>query len=140
MYEFIQNFHSGWAYLVVLSSFILLVSVIYYFVSKKQLSAGFKKVAFYTVLTYHIQFLAGIVLYIVSPNIKAAWESGALMKDAFYRLIGMEHPIMMFTAVILITIANAKIKRTQQISVSILLFTVLAILCLIRIPWEIWMS
>ncbi len=140
MYNFLKHFHSGWAYLVVMFTIIILLATLYHFITKKPLHRNIRKVFFYTTLSYHIQFLVGIVLYIVSPIIHNAWESGELMKNADYRLLGIEHPLMMFAAVILITIANAKVKRVSYVTPGILALVTLAALCLFRIPWSQWMA
>lgn len=139
IYPFLLQFHSGWAYLVVLLSIIMLLAAAYHLITKKPLHRNIRKVFFYTVLSFHIQFLIGLILYIVSPKIKAFWEGGNAMSDAAQRLLVIEHPLMMFTAVILITIANAKLKRNQFVTVSSFIFILLAALCFYMIPWSQWM-
>lgn len=139
LYNFLLQFHSGWAYLVLLLSFIMLVASIYHFATKKPLHRNIRKVFFYTVLSFHIQFLVGLALYVVSPKVKAYWEAGTAMSDSAQRLITLEHPLMMFTSVILITIANAKLKRSQHVALSSLIFILLACVCFYMIPWSQWM-
>lgn len=140
VYNFLLQFHSGWAYLVVLLSIIMLLAALYHFVTKKPLHRNLRKVFFYTVLSFHIQFLIGLVLYVLSPKIKAYWEAGTAMSEASHRLLTLEHPLMMFTAVILITIANAKLKKSQIVSVSSLIFIILACVCFYMIPWRQWLG
>ena len=139
IYPFIKTFHCMWAYVVVLSSLLLFAMVLYHFFTKKPVTNGLKKVSFYTVISFHLQFLAGIVLYISSPIVKYAWENGTAMVTGT-RLYTVEHPFMMFTAVILVTIANAKLKRSPIIKVSTLIFLVLALLCFYMIPWPVWLQ
>ena len=62
------------------------------------------------------------------------------MKDGTMRLFTVEHPFMMFTAVILITIANVKLKKSPIIKVSTLIFLILALLCFYMIPWTAWLQ
>ncbi|MXV37144.1 hypothetical protein GO491_00420 [Flavobacteriaceae bacterium Ap0902] len=140
MYEFLVNFHSGWAYLVMLLTVVLMVAMLYHYFTKTPLHHTIRKVAFYTVLSFHIQFLIGVVLYIVSPRIQGFWQAGTAMNVKENRLLALEHPLMMFTAVILVTIANAKIKKNQYVTNSILIFLVIALLCFYMIPWTQWLA
>lgn len=140
IHNFLLHFHSGWAYLVMVFIILLFLVILYHFITKKALHRNIRKVSFYTVLSFHIQFLAGLVLYVTSPKIKAFWSNGLDMANPIERLLTIEHPLMMFTAVILITIANAKIKRSQFVNVSILIFIILAMLCFYMIPWTQWMA
>ncbi|MDO5656133.1 MAG: hypothetical protein Q4G27_08345 [Flavobacteriaceae bacterium] len=140
LYNFLYQFHSGWAYLVLLLSIIMLLAALYHLVSKKPLHRNIRKVFFYTVLSFHIQFLIGIILYILSPKISSYWKAGTAMSDSSHRLLALEHPLMMFTAVILMTIANAKLKKSQFVGVSPIIFIVLACICFYMIPWSQWMA
>ena len=140
VYNFLLQFHSGWAYLVLILTIIMLLAAVYHFVTKKPLHRNIRKVFFYTVLSFHIQFLVGLIMYIMSPKIQAIWESGEAMSNKASRLLAVEHPAMMFTAVILITIANAKLKKSETVAVSPLIFLILALVCFYMIPWTQWMA
>lgn len=142
MDQFLPNFHSGWAYLVLFFGLALLIYTLVQFIQKKEITASYKKVAFYTTLTFHIQFLVGIVLYFTSPWGMAAIQNqgmGQIMKDDMGRKLAVEHPLMMFAAVLFITIANAKIKRASHSKLPHLLFVMIAMACVFAlIPWERW--
>ncbi|MDO5510321.1 MAG: hypothetical protein Q4F57_06470 [Weeksellaceae bacterium] len=139
MQSFLLHLHSGWAYVVVLLTLVLLVMVLMSFFSKKPVTAGLRKISFYTTLAFHIQFLVGIGLYLVSPIVQNSWQAGTAMQTG-PRLYTLEHPLMMFTAVILITIANAQIKRATVLRPATLIFLVLALLCFYMIPWTAWLN
>ena len=101
MYEFIQQAHSGWAYLVIV---FLLIAVINAFIglsSKKEFTDKDRKLALFALIFTHIQFLFGLVLYFVSPLGKAVLGQ---MKDPALRLTSLEHPLINIIAIILITI------------------------------------
>ena len=139
MYPFIQKFHSGWAYLVLL---LLLVAVINSFVglsSNKEFSAKDKKVALFGLITTHIQLLVGLVLYFISPLGKAALGN---MSDSAVRLTAVEHPLVNIIAVVLITIGWSKHKKATTSKGkfrSIAIFYGLGlVLILSRIPWNLW--
>ncbi|MCK0199912.1 hypothetical protein [Ornithobacterium rhinotracheale] len=139
LYPILKTFHSYWAFVVVLGSLSLLITSILFFLNKKPISLGLKKISLYTLISFHIQFLVGIILYMVSPIVQGAWESGVAMQSP-NRLYTVEHPFMMFTAVILITIANAKLKKSPVIKGSTLAFIALACICFYMIPWTAWLG
>lgn len=139
LYIALKHFHSYWAFIVVLLSLILLAATLYYFFTKKPIHIGLRKVSFYTVLSFHIQFVFGLALYVFSPVVQSSWADGIAMQTG-PRLLALEHPVMMFTAVILMTIANAKLKKNSYITGSILAFVLLATLCFYMIPWTQWMA
>jgi hypothetical protein len=61
-------------------------------------------------------------------------EGTELMKDAFYRFYWVEHPLMMFIAIVLITIARGKAKVLNYKATGWLLFIAL-LLILAAVPW-----
>ena len=66
MYNFIQKFHSGWAYLTLLLLVIVVVNSILGFTSKKEFTARDRKIALFGLIAAHIQLLVGLILYFVS--------------------------------------------------------------------------
>lgn len=138
LYQILQHFHSGWAYLTVLMGLLFVVLVSYFAFSDRERTVGITKLGFFTTLTFHIQLLVGIVLYFVSPYAK--WTEHT-MSDATNRFYAMEHPLMMFAAVVLITVANAKLKKGEKVSKSSAIFGILAFVVLLsRIPWDAWLA
>jgi hypothetical protein len=137
-YEILQNFHSGWAYLTLLMGVLFVLMVGYFAFSKKARTAGITKLSFFATLTFHIQLLVGVVLYFVSPYAQFTENT---MKDATNRLYAIEHPLMMFAAVVLITVANAKLKKTDSVPMSSFILGLIAlVLVLSRIPWSAWLG
>ena len=139
MYDFIQKFHSGWAYLALL---ILLVAVINSWLgttSKKEFTPKDRKIAMFGLIATHIQLLVGLILWFVSPLGKAAFGN---MSDAATRLTSLEHPLINIIAIVLITIGLSKHKKAGTSEAkykSIALFYSLGLaLILIRIPWHLW--
>lgn len=93
-----------------------------------------------TVTVAHLQLVVGLSLYFISP-IVAYFFTGfpEIIHQREIRFFGMEHSIMMLTAMILITIGSAKAKRkltdkekfkTLAIWLSIALFIIFT-----SIPW-----
>jgi hypothetical protein len=139
MYNFIQKFHSGWAYLALL---LLVFAVVNSFIgmsSKKEFTAKDRKIALFALIGTHIQLLVGLILYFVSPLGSAVFGQ---MKDAALRLTSLEHPLTNIIAITLITIGWSKHKKATTSEAkfkSIAIFFGLGlVLILIRIPWSLW--
>jgi hypothetical protein len=139
MYNFIQKFHSGWAYLALL---LLVFAVVNSFIgmsSKKEFTAKDRKIALFALIGTHIQLLVGLILYFISPLGSAVFGQ---MKDAALRLTSLEHPLTNIIAIALITIGWTKHKKATTGEAkfkSIAIFFGLGlVLILIRIPWSLW--
>ena len=108
MYEFIQKFHSGWAYLAVL---VLVGAVINSFVglfSKKEFIAKDRKISLFGLVAIHTQLLIGLVLYFVSGR---GFDSLGQMSNSELRLTSLEHPLIKLIGITLITIGWMKHKK-----------------------------
>ena len=67
MYNFVQKFHSGWAYLALLLLVFAVVNSLIGKSSKKEFTAKDRKIALFGLIATHIQLLVGLILYFVSP-------------------------------------------------------------------------
>lgn len=139
MNDFIQKFHSGWAYLALL---LLVVAVVNSFIgmsSQKEFTAKDRKIALFGLIATHIQLLVGLILYFVSPLGSAVFGQ---MKDAALRLTSLEHPLTNIIAIVLITIGWSKHKKastsTGKFRSIAVFFGLGLLLILIRIPWKLW--
>ena len=139
MYTFIQKFHSGWAYLVLI---LVLLAVINSFLGKsanKEFTAKDRKIALFALIFVHVQLLIGMLLYFVSPKGSAVLGQ---MQDANLRLTSLEHPLVNIIAIVLITIGWSKHKKatTSQAKFnSIAVFYGIGLLLVLsRIPWSLW--
>jgi NADH:ubiquinone oxidoreductase subunit 2 (subunit N) len=139
MYEFIQKFHSGWAYLALLLLLFAVFNSVLGMSSKRQFLAKDKKIALFGLIATHIQLLVGLILYFVSPLGSASFGQ---MKDAALRLTSLEHPLTNIIAIVLITIGWSKHKKTENSESKFKSLTVFyglgLFLILIRIPWKLW--
>lgn len=139
MYTGIKHFHSGLAYLLLAA---LVVAVIYAIVSrKKPFTAGSRKIALMGLICTHLQFVLGIVLYLLSP-LGASNFSGEAMKVKDSRLYIIEHPLMMLIAIALVTIGYSRVKRaasdSKKYSSIIVFYGIGLLLMLSVIPWKVW--
>ena len=144
MYNFIQKFHSGWAYLALLILVIAVVNSLIGMSSKKEFTLKDRKIALFALIAIHIQFLVGIILYFVSPNalqmIKAVGMGGLTTES---RLLALEHPLINIIAITLITIGWSKHKKLLTSESKFKTFSIFyglgLVLILSRIPWKIWL-
>lgn len=139
MYEFIQKFHSGWAYLAVLVLIIAVVNSLIGFVSKKEYMAKDRKIALIGLATIHTQLLIGLVIYFISPK---GFSSLGQMSDKALRLTSLEHPLINLIGITLITIGWVKHKKLTTSESKFKIFSIYyglgLVLILSRIPWELW--
>lgn len=144
MYTGLKHLHSSMPYFFLP----LLVVALVVFAMKWQAGKPFgksdKRLALFTMILAHLQFLVGLTLYFVSPTVKAALESGELMSNSEYRFYGVEHISTMIIAIVLITIGYSRAKRLERpagkFKALTLFFLIGLLLVLARIPWQSWPS
>lgn len=140
MYEFIQKFHSGWAYVALILLVFAVLNSVLGLTSSKEFTAKDRKIALFGLIAIHIQLLVGLVLYFVSP----LGMSGFNMKDAALRLTSMEHPLINVIAIALITIGWSKHKKLTENSAKFKKIAVMyglgLVLILLRLPWSSWLA
>ncbi|RCH54481.1 cytochrome B [Mucilaginibacter hurinus] len=110
LYTFFKQFHSGFRYIVLILVVLALVTAIAGWLGKKNYSEGNRKLNMFAMISAHIQFLLGLALYFVSPYVQFTSET---MKNAETRYWTMEHVVMMFIAIVLLTVGHAKSKRAS---------------------------
>ncbi|WP_396165189.1 hypothetical protein [Flavobacterium sp.] len=139
MYDFLQKFHSGWAYLALLLLVITVLNSVIGLSSKKEFTEKDRKIALFGLVFIHIQLLVGLILYFVSPLGKASLGQ---MSDASLRLTSLEHPLINIIAIVLITIGWSKHKKaatSESKFKSIAVFYGLGLVLIVaRIPWHLW--
>ncbi|RZK50738.1 MAG: cytochrome B [Pedobacter sp.] len=136
LYDSFKLAHSGWRYVVLILLIIAVVNALSGWLGKKTYTEGNRKLNLFTLISTHIQFLFGIVLYMLSPLTKLP------ASEAIGRYWKMEHISIMILAVILITIGNSKSKKgatgeAKHKSVAIffglaLLFIILSIFMMVK--------
>lgn len=140
MYELLQKFHSGWAYLALVLLVFAVVNSALGASSKKEFTPKDRKIALFGLIATHIQFLVGIILYFVSP----LGISGFNMKEAALRLTSIEHPLINLIAIVLITIGWSKHKKldlaTDKFKKIAIFYGIGLLLILSRIPWTSWLA
>ncbi len=99
-YQILRMAHSGWRYIVFALLVIAFINALVKWLGKKPFTPASKKINLFALISMHIQFLIGLILYFISPLVEAG-----------IRYWKMEHIGMMFVAVVLVTIGNARSKK-----------------------------
>ncbi len=134
MYNGLLHAHSGLRWIAL---FFILAAIIISFTAKgKPYSAGEKKLALFTLISFHIQLLIGLYLYFTSPKVSFA---EGFMKDTLTRFYSVEHIFGMLLAIILITMGYSRAKRKEEANAkrkTIRVFYIIGLLIVIAtIPW-----
>src|SRR5690606_814727 len=72
-----------------------------------------RKMANLGLMVMHIQVLAGLITYFVSPLGYSNLGGGA-MKDSLMRLYALEHPLTMIIAAVVMTVGFSQAKRMDN--------------------------
>ena len=147
MYTTLQFLHSYWAYIVLFMVLIATLNALAGFFGGKEFQSKDQRISLFALIVTHIQFLLGIILYVISPlGIKSISNNGmaTVMKDSLLRLFAVEHITVMILAVILITIGYSKHKKKQEpkskFKTIAIFYTLAFIFMLSRIPWQQWFN
>jgi len=139
MYEFIQKFHSGWAYLALLLLVVAVINSVVGLVGNKEFTAKDRKIAMFGLIGTHTQLVVGLILYFVSP---LGLSSLGQMSDKALRLTSLEHPLINIIAIVLITIGWSKHKKAviskSKFKAISVFYGLGLVLILSRIPWSMW--
>lgn len=143
MYATFQFVHSIWAYLVLGVLVITTFNSVISFFGKKEYGARDMRLALFTLITMHIQFLIGLVLFFVSPNgLQAIQDNGMGGLSSAARKLAVEHPTLMLIAIVLVTIGYSKHKKqrlsTPKFKKLAIFYTLALIAVLAIIPWNQW--
>lgn len=130
-YNILVSAHSGLRWLVLL----FLILAVFQTFSRRGKFGDIKetKTVLLTLIFTHLQVLAGIILYFVSPKVQFG---GATMSSPVYRFFTVEHLLLMLIAVVLITMGYSRSKRAPKpFNVAFNFYLIALVLILIGIPW-----
>lgn len=135
-FKIITEAHKGFAYLILLAGIIFIVALLAaMFGYSGKISKLLKKSTLFTMIFFHVQLIVGIFMLVFSPGLKAAMETGTLMKDG-PRQLYVEHPVSMLIGVVLMTIINKYMKSHDKLSMKIVIMGVIAFaLFAYAFPW-----
>ena len=108
LYNIFLHLHSGFRYLVMALVVVAILVAFAGWLGKRTYSEGNRKLNMFAMISAHIQFLFGIVLYFVSPFVQF---SNQTMKVTETRYWTMEHVVMMLIAIVLLTVGHSRSKK-----------------------------
>jgi len=111
MYTGLFHSHSGLRYIVLVLLLLVILKATLGFLGNKPFQSFDKKLSLSLLISTHFQFVLGLLLYFVSPNV--TFNEGT-MKESTLRYWAVEHLIGMLIAVALITIAYSTAKRMTE--------------------------
>lgn len=145
MYEILQFVHSYWAYLVVIVLTVTTFNSIWGYFSDRPYGARDLRLALFTLIVTHIQFLIGFILYFISPlglNALRAEGMAEVMGNDALRLYVVEHPLVMILTVVFVTVGYSKHKKkllsNPKFKILSIFYALAWLLMLSRIPWSNW--
>lgn len=110
MYQTLLSTHSGFRYIVMITLVVAIILSIAGWLGGKKFTAVNKRINLFTLISAHIQFLLGLILYFQSKLVRFS-DMGSVMKDSTLRYWTVEHLFMMLIAVVLITVGHSKSKK-----------------------------
>lgn len=134
-YSILKHLHSINRWIVLIFLVLAIISAFQGWFGKKTYTEGDRKKALFALIFTHVQLLLGIIIFFVSPIIKA----GGGMKDAIWRFYAVEHSAMMVLAAILITVGYAVAKRKSvdlaKFKTTAIFYTIALLIIFFSIPW-----
>ena len=134
-YTFVLHCHSILRYIALL---LLIVAILKSFngvIKKSEFKKEDLKIALFAMISFHFQFLIGLVLYCLSP--KVLFQKSMFHQDMF-RYFTLEHVFMMLIAIALITVGYMMAKKdvNKNAHAKILVYYTLTLfIVLLAIPW-----
>ncbi len=104
MLQGLIHFHSLWRYVVLVLILLTILKSLAGWFGNKEHTTGDAKLALFSMISLHIQLLAGLILYGISPAVN--FGPMAEMMKMPNRYWTVEHFIMMLVAVVVITLGR----------------------------------
>lgn len=141
MYIGLLHTHSFLRYLILLLLLAVIVRALIGYITKRPVNSLDNRLGIALIICVHTQFLLGLGLYFVSPNVQAALaDMAAAMKDEYLRFVAVEHVTIMLLAVIAITVGRVWSKKakldTLKHSRALVCYSIGLVLIIAGIPWE----
>lgn len=144
MYKGLQHLHSGVAYLVLLALALVIIYALIGSLGNREFTEKDRKISMIAFILSHIQLLAGLILYFVSPLGFSLLTSGGAMSDSVARLTALEHPLINIVAIAVISIGYIRAKKLDASRAKFrsiyMMYAIGFILILSRIPWSAWLG
>ena len=128
--------HSGLRWVVLLLLVIATFKALLKWRSNAPFTDGDRKLNLFTMISAHVQLILGLSLFFMSEKVSLNADT---MKNAMTRFFTAEHSVMMFLAIVLITIGYTRSKKaiedSQKFRAAFTYFLIALIVLLAGIPW-----
>jgi len=101
--------HSIFRYVVLLTTLIVFVQSLMGMMGKKEFTPGNRKGALFMMISCDIQLLLGLVVYMMGGFASGLGNGG--MANHYSRFYGMEHPLSMVIAIVLVHVGYSAAKK-----------------------------
>jgi len=140
MYSILLTLHSFVRWLVLASLLLAIYKAYQGWFSNKHFTKFDDFIRHSTATVSHVQFLIGLLLYYVSPVVDYFFKNfNEAVHSREIRFFGMEHSLMMFIAISVISsgsmIAKRKVKDTDKFKTMAIWYTIALIIIFFSIPW-----
>ena len=141
MYDFILTLHNITRWIVLIAGIVATVTAIIGWAKKKEWTATDNKMGLIYTISFDIQLLLGLMLYLwLSPITQAAFKDfGAAMSNKDLRFYAVEHLSMMLLALILAHVGRVLSKKATGVKKfmwAAIFFGISILLVLGSIPWD----
>jgi len=137
MYTGLLHTHSILRYFILIALVVVIVKGLIGLINKQPYGKWDNKLGLYLFIFTHMQLLAGIILYFVSPFVNFGSET---MSDKVTRYWTVEHIFTMLIAVVLITLARTSSKRMTNDEAKHKRMVIFNFVALVLILSMIWLS
>lgn len=138
MYTGLLHLHHWMPFLWLLLMLVVIVQNFLVWKSDKQFTASLLRQNKITLILTHIQVTVGLVM-LIGFNLDMFQDMGSVMGDAVLRFKYIEHPTTMLIGAALVTVGNAKSKRSHQDNDKskhiVIWFGIGLLLIATRFPW-----
>lgn len=136
--ELILIIHSFLRHAALLLLLMLVFSSVSKWIGKKEFSDTERKLSLFTMISFDIQILIGLILYSLSPTVRGFFDdfrNAVKVKD--FRFFGMEHILLMVLSAVLIHLSFRAAKKAEGnvLKKIAVLSSIALILTLAGIPW-----
>ena len=135
MYTGLLHTHSLLRYFILIALVVVIVKGLIGLINKQPYGKWDNKLGLYLFIFTHMQLLAGIILYFVSPFVKFGPET---MSDKMTRYWTIEHIFSMLIAVVLITLARTtskKMTKDEDKHKRMVIFNFVALVVILAMIW-----
>lgn len=141
LYPLLLDVHSLLRWLIVLLMVAVALKSLVSWIKKYEYGPFDDRLAVFTVIFVHVQFLIGLILYFISPIVQSGLrDMAAAMKSADLRFWTVEHSVGMLAAVVLATVGRAVSRRKKnplaKHRVTAIYFILSLVIMIAMIPWE----